>query len=309
MGAFSNIIGDFDDAGTVSGAATGGTGTYTVATNGRGTATTTLTVLGKPQTSNLVLYMVSPSEALFMTTGNPNTEAILSGELKKQTGPFSTAALFGNVNGNGFVFYTSGVNPGNAGGNVTAVGQATFTNATGNATVTIDENNNGTLKSSPSGSATFAVEATGRMTVMGLGSTPPIIYLVDANTGFSVGTDNGVPFGYLERQIGTAFGTSSISGSFFFGGDAPTTGAQYQSGTANFNSPSGGTSSINGKADDSGPNGLKTENISGGYSFSVSSTPPGKGTVGTNSIAYAISVTKIVFMSTGTDPEIFVGQK
>jgi hypothetical protein len=308
-GNFTNIIGDFDDAGTVSGAATGGTGTYTVATNGRGTATTTLTVLGKSQTSNLVLYMVSPSEALFMTTGNPNTEAILTGELKKQTGPFSTAALFGNVNGNGFVFYTSGVNPGNAGGNVTAVGQATFTNATGDATVTIDENNNGTLKSSPSGSATFAVDTTGRMTVMGLGTTPPIIYLVDANTGFSVGTDNGVPFGYLERQIGTTFGTSSISGSFFFGGDAPTTGAQYQSGTANFNSPSGGTSSVNGKADDSGPNGLKTENISGGYSFSVSSTPPGKGTVGTNSIAYAISVTKIVFMSTGGNPEIFVGQK
>jgi hypothetical protein len=241
-----------------------------------------------------------------MTTGNPNTEAILSGEMKKQTGPFSTAAL----SGNGFVFYTSGVNPGNAGGNVTAVGQATFTSAIGNATVTIDENNNGTLKSNPSSSATFAVDATGRMTVLsGLGSTPPIIYLIDSNSGFSVGTDNGVPFGYVERQSGSSFTTSSISGSFFFGGDAPTTGAQYQSGTAIFNSPLNGTSSINGKADDSGPNGLKTENISGGYSFSVSSTPPGKGTVGTNSIAYAISVAKIVFMSTGTDPEIFVGQK
>jgi hypothetical protein len=189
------------------------------------------------------------------------------------------------------------------------VGQATFTSTTGNATVTVDENNNGTLKPEVSGPAVFSVDATGRMTVMGLGSTPPIIYLIDSNSGFSVGTDNGVPFGYVERQTSSVFQTSSISGSFFFGGDAPTTGAQYQSGTASFNAPAGGTSSINGKADDSGPNGLKTENISGGYSFSVSSTPPGKGTVGTNSIAYAISVTKIVFMSTGTDPEIFVGQK
>jgi hypothetical protein len=309
-GMFPNIIGDFDDAGTVSGPVTGGTGTYTVAANGRGTATTTLTILGKAQTSNLVLYMVSSSvsssEVLFMTTGNPNTEAILSGELKKQAGPFSTAAL----NGNGFVFYTTGVNPGNAGGNVTAVGQATFTTTAGNATVTIDENNNGTLKPEQHiTSAVFNLDATGRMTVMGLGTTPPIIYLVDANSGFSVGTDNGVPFGYVERQAGSAFQTCSIAGSFYFGGDAPTTGAQYQSGTASFNCPSGGTSSINGKADDSGPNGLKTENISGGYSFSVSSTPPGKGTVGSNSIAYAISVTKIVFMSTGANPEIFVGQR
>jgi hypothetical protein len=309
-GMLNNFSTDFDDAGTVSGNVTVGSGTYTMAANGRGTATTTLTILGKAQTSNLVLYMVSSSvsssEVLFMTTGNPNTEAILSGEMKKQTGPFSTAAL----SGNGFVFYTSGVNPGNAGGNVTAVGQATFTSAIGNATVTIDENNNGTLKSNPSSSATFAVDATGRMTVLsGLGSTPPIIYLIDSNSGFSVGTDNGVPFGYVERQSGSSFTTSSISGSFFFGGDSPTTGAQYQSGTAIFNSPLNGTSSINGKADDSGPNGLKTENISGGYSFSGSSTPPGKGTVGTNSIAYAISTTKLVFMSTGADPEIFVGQK
>jgi hypothetical protein len=308
MGSLGTFSADFDDAGTVSGNVTVGSGTYTMAANGRGTATTTL-----PQTGNLVLYMVSPSEALFMTTGNPNTEAILSGELKKQTGPFSTAALFGNVNGNGFVFYTSGVNPGNAGGNVTAVGQATFTNATGNATVTIDENNNGTLKPEVSGPAVFSVDATGRMTVMGLGSTPPIIYLIDSNSGFSVGTDNGVPFGYVERQSSNAFQTSSIAGSFFFGGDAPTTGAQYQSGTANFNSPSGGTSSISGKTDDSGPTGLKTDILSPStgwtYSFSVSSNPPGKGTVGPNSIAYAISVSKIVFMSTGGNPEIFVGQK
>jgi hypothetical protein len=110
-------------------------------------------------------------------------------------------------------------------------------------------------------------------------------------------------------QIGSNFQTSSIPGSFFLGGDAPTTGVSYNSGTANFNKPANGTSSVNGKSYDSGPNGLKTENISGGYSFSVASSPVGKGTVGPNSIAYAISVTKLVFMSTGADPEIFVGQK
>jgi hypothetical protein len=308
-GNFTNIIGDFDDAGTVSGAATGGTGTYTVATNGRGTATTTLTVLGKSQTSNLVLYMVSPSEALFMTTGNPNTEAILTGELKKQTGsPFAATSLASS----GFVFYATGIHPPDS-GNVTTIGQTTFAmnpnpDGTLNGAVTLDENDNGVEKAVQTGTGTFNIASTGRTTLT-FGNSLTILYLIDTNSAFVVGTDNGVPFGYAERQTNSVFQTSSISGSFFLGGDAPTTGAQYQSGTANFNSPSGGTSSINGKADDSGPNGLKTENISGGYSFSVSSTPPGKGTVGTNSIAYAISVTKIVFMSTGGNPEIFVGQK
>lgn len=108
----SNFSADFDDAGTVSGPVTGGTGTYTVAANGRGTVTTTLTILGKPQTSNLVLYMVSPSEALFMTIGNPNTEAILGGELKKQTGnAFAATSLAGS----GFVFYATGIHPRRAG--------------------------------------------------------------------------------------------------------------------------------------------------------------------------------------------------
>jgi hypothetical protein len=58
-GSFTNISGDFDDAGIVSGNATGGSGSYTIATSGRGTATPSITVLGKPSTSNLVLYMVS----------------------------------------------------------------------------------------------------------------------------------------------------------------------------------------------------------------------------------------------------------
>jgi hypothetical protein len=252
--------------------------------------------------------MVSPSEALFMTTDLLSSgKPIQSGELKKQTGPFSTTAL----DGNGYVFYTSGVNPLNGGGNVTAVGQATFT-TNGNATVTIDENNNGTSKPEQTGSATFAVAPNGRMTVTGLGSTPPVIYLIDSNSGFSVGTDNGVPFGFVEKQSGGPFSTASFTGPlpFFFGDDAPTTGpSSYNSGTVIFD----GLGGLTGIGDGSGPNGLKKDIISpssrGTYSFSVNSSPQGKGTVGTNSIAYAISGSKIVFMSTGTDPKMSVVQK
>ena len=281
-----------------------------MAASGRGTAIITTTAL---RTNNLVLYMVSSSEILAMTTDNINTPSavlsIYSGELRKQTGPFSTNTL----DTKNYVYYVEGVD-GSNGGNDTVLGQATFT-TNGNATLTIDENTNGTLKPTVSGPASFAIASNGRTTITasGAGSPPPILYLIDSSSAFIVGTDNAVGFGNFEMQTSGGFRTSSISGSFFLGGDAPTTGVSYNSGTANFNSPAGGTSSISGKRDDSGPTGLKTEILSPNtgwtYSFSVSSSTPGKGTVGPNSIAYAISVSKIVFMSTGGNPEIFVGQK
>jgi hypothetical protein len=310
-GTLSNISTDFDDAGST-GNLTGGSGSYSMATNalsGRGTATITITGAG---TSNLVLYMVSSSEILGTTTDSLiSGKPITSGELKKQTGPFSTAAL----NNNGYVFYVTGVNPSNGGGNVTVVGQATFT-TNGNAAVTIDENNNGTSKPEQTGSAIFTVASNGRMTVTGLGSTPPVIYLIDSNSGFSVGTDNGVPFGFVEKQTGGPFSTASISGQFFFGGDAPTTGRSYDSGTVTFD----GAGGITGSDDKSGPNGLGKDVLSpsngGTYSFSTTSTPQGKGTVSTDSMAaYVISGSKIVFIrwlanSTALkDPELFVVQK
>lgn len=315
-GALTSVTQDYDVAGptaNVAGNTTGGSGSYIMAVNaasGRGTATIMTSGLG---TNNLVLYMVSSSEILAMTTDNINIPnavlSIYSGELRKQTGPFPTTTL----DGNNYVLYLTGVDH-SSGGNDTVIGQATFT-TNGNATVTIDENNNGTLKPTVSGSVNFPITSNGRATIPGLGtgSHPSILYLIDANSAFVVGTDNAVAFGYVEKQIGSAFATSSISGSFFLGGDAPTTGVSYKSGTASFNSPASGTSSISGKSDDSGPNGLKTDILSPAtgwtYSFSGSSNPTGKGTVGPNSIAYAISVTKIVFMSTSANPEIFVGQR
>jgi hypothetical protein len=313
-GTLTNFTLDSDDAGIVSGNLTGGFGSYSMATNapsGRGNATTTITAPGgTATTTNFVLYMVSPSEALFMTTDLLSSgKPIQSGELKKQTGPFSATAL----NGNGYVLYTSGVNPANGGGDSTAVGQATFT-TNGNATVTIDENNNGTSKPEQTASAIFTVAPNGRMTVTGLGSNPPVIYLIDSNSGFSVGTDNGVPFGFVEKQTGGPFSTASFTGPFFFGGDAPTTGpSSYDSGTVIFD----GLGGITGNGDGSGPSGLKKDVIGGSngtYSFSASSIPQGQGSISAEQRAYVISSSKIVMMrwvnsAVLKDPELYIIQK
>jgi uncharacterized repeat protein (TIGR01451 family) len=305
-GTFTSIIGDFDDAGIVSGNATGGSGPYTMTASGRGTATPTITVVGKSSTSNLILYMVSSSEVLFMTADPQSTgKPVISGEFKKQTGPFSATTL----DNTGYVFYVMGIDPSN-GGNDIVLGQTAFT-TNGNATTTVDDNDNGVLQTEQTGPATFAIATNGRTTLSGLGAgaNPPILYLIDSTSGFLVGTDSQAQFGFVEQQTGGPFSNASISGAFFFGGDAPTTASQYQSGTVNLD----GAGNVTGSGDVAGPSGLKVDAISpsngGTYSFSSSSTPVGKGTVGTNMIAYVISGSKIIFMSAGTDPEVFIVQK
>jgi uncharacterized repeat protein (TIGR01451 family) len=304
-GTLSNFTADFDDGGTATGNLTGGTGTYTVATTGRGTATTTTTVLGKTGTTNNVLYMVSSSEILFMSKDSLLAGAsITSGQIKAQTGPFLTTTLDNNDYG----FYAAGL--GMNGGNDTVIGQATFT-TNGNATLTSDENNNGTLGTEQVTAATFIIASNGRTTISGSGAGmhPPILYLIDSNSAFIVGTDPAVSFGFLEKQTAGSVSTTSISGTFFFGGDAPNTGSHYDSGTAILD----GAGGITGTDDSSGPNGLSKAAISpsngGTYSFSTSFTPQGKGTVGNNSIAYVISGSKLVFMQTGQNPEVYVIQK
>jgi hypothetical protein len=305
-GHITNLIGDFDDAGTVSGPVTGGSGTYTPPNaNGRATVTTTLTVLGKASTTHLVVYMVSSSEALMMSTDSSFAgNTIFSGELKKQTGPFTATTL----DSNDYVFYLDGI--GSNGGNDTAIAQLTFTTM-GNATLTRDENDNGTLGTEKVGPVTAAIESSGRATFTGTGAGnhPAVVYLIDSSTGFIVGTSGAAESGFGEKQTGGPFSDASLSGQFFFGGDAPVPALQYESGTAIFD----GAGNVNGTGDNSGPNGLGSDIISpatgGTYSFSATSMPQGKGTVGNNSIAYAISGSKLVFMKTNSNPEITIVQK
>jgi hypothetical protein len=325
-GTLSNISLDYDDAGSI-GTLAGGSGSYSLATNapnGRGTAQTTITSVSGMVTNNFVTYVVSSSETLAMSadTLGPNTP-IQSGDMKLQTGPFSTSGL---TSGSGYVFYAFGFDHSN-GGSVTTLGQSEFTTNTGNATLTTDENDDGISQTEAIGPAVFTVASSGRMTGTGagLGSNPPIIYLVDSTQGFIVGTDGIVSFGYIQEQTLSSFSTSTITGAFFFGGSAPTTGSSHDSGTVNF-SPGIPTGTITGTDDASGPNytlgcvqncggGLEpNSSISRTYTFSTAPTAPGQGKVGNQTLAYIISASKVVSMqmgtSTNTNPaEVFIVQQ
>jgi hypothetical protein len=307
-GTVTNTSFDFDDGGTT-GTLTGGSGSYSLATNapgGRGTVQITINSV----TSNYAFYVVSPSDAFVVSTDATDANhPIISGESLLQTGPFSTSVL----NGGEYVFYSGGVDPSN-GGSDTVLGQSQFTTS-GNATVTVDENQNGISRAESSGAAAFSVASNGRTTATGavLGYSF-VLYMVDSTQGFVVGLDPMASSGYVQKQTPSSFSTSTVSGQFFFGGGAPTDGGDFDSGTANF-SPGTPSGKLTGTDDDSSPDylidcpqsggctggGLQPNGaFSGTYDFTTAPTAPGQGNIGSQTIAYIISPSKIVMMQTGT---------
>ena len=209
VSALSNVSEDVEDNGTASGQITGGSGSFTLATNasnGRGTGSVSI----GHGTSDFVLYMVSSSEALFMTTDALSSNSIVSGEVKLQTGPFSTSML----NNSNYVFYGSGIDLSNNNANSAALGQIAIT-TNGMATETLDQNSGGTEQPEQGQSITFNVAANGRATVGGGSGNAPIFYFINSSAGYLVGTDNTDVFGYLQQQSGAPYSNASLSGTYF----------------------------------------------------------------------------------------------
>jgi len=205
---------DSDDAGTL-GTDVSLSGTYTApsSTNGRGTAT--LTVSGV--TTNYSFYVVSASSLLMMETdavsaGNP----LVGGPVLQQSG-------LGNLS-----LSETGALETTATCDVTsAQAEAGVLNAasTGSGSGTIgflaaDRNCGGTMTqlSSPQSGSYSIDETTGRTTVsipLSDGTTyTPVLYLVASNEAFVVGTDSGVSFGFLQGQSGGPYSAASLSGTY-----------------------------------------------------------------------------------------------
>ena len=315
-GNVTNVAFDINVNGTVQ-TLTGLSGSYSLATNapgGRGIGQTVISIQGGAVAANYALYVVSPSDFFIISTDPTDaSHPIFSGEVKLQTGPFSTSML---ASGSGYVFYTSGFDDGN-GGSITILGQAQFTTNTGTATVTVDFNDSGIGGTLGSIQATFTVDSSGRMTATGLGPRPPVFYLVDSTQGFLVGANTTVDSGYFQQQTLSSFSISTISGQFFFGGGAATIGGPFESGILNF-SPGTPSGTITGTVDSSRPNfllfcvqdcgggGLQPNNsFSAPYAFPTAPVAPGQFCLfgdcpGGGALGYIISPTKMVLMQTGT---------
>jgi len=303
----SNLDLDVDDGGALITNNTSASGTFSISSTGRGTVAIT-----SQATNNYVLYVVDSSRAFLLSSDVLGKGApILSGEARKQTAAtFSSTSL----DYNGYVFYSSGVDPKN-GGNDLVIGQAEFA-ANGNFTFTLDEDDNGIINGSNSGNEqTLAdvatIAANGRATLAQGG----VLYLVGTDSAFFVGTDNLAGSGFLQQQSGAPFNATSLSGQFAFGGLAPVTAVPFDTGTGTLD----GVSSLSLTGDLQTPSG-PFASVPFTYSYAVTSGSTGRFTLTATSnlsqdppgVGFIVSGSEIIFLQLGPYPGsviLFVGQK
>ena len=202
---------DLNDAGT--------TGTYTVETagtsttpdtNGRITVNPTWNTLG---TSNYVIYLVSGSKGLLMTSGDSATTVVMAGEVDLQSVTPSASSLDGTM-----VFYLTGMNSG--GGASVGLVAADGTSSVG---VTDYQDKAGTPQTTPTTfTCTYAVDSYGRMSLSGsaaacTGSGTPVLYISGTNSAFMLGTGGAVDIGNAEPQVGSDFTVAYLSGTYYTG--------------------------------------------------------------------------------------------
>jgi hypothetical protein len=278
---------------------------YSLTSNGRGTLTIAIT---PTVISHDFIYGVSSTEALFMNSDAQTSTLIGAGEALKQTGAgaFTNSSLSGT-----YVGYSSALGS-TAGTNATDLFLLSLSN--GNVTGTDTRNDGSTFGSqSIAAGTTYAVAPSGRTLTTG-GGHPPVLYLVNSNEAFFLGSNGRVDSGFFQSQTST----SAPSGIFGFGTidpeDVNAVNASVNSGVATFASPN--ISAIN----DNNSNGFQAVGTTNNATFSVDSTGlvhiPSTCTVSATSttcqlIIYIISPTKAVVMDTSgaTNSAIQVADK
>src|SRR3989440_9005785 len=158
------------------------TGSYTVSSNGRGTMIFTVGT----QTVNMSLYMISASEALFISVDPQSSVAPFMGSALEQSGgPFSTSSMSGPS-----VLYVSGLcgscGPGSTIASDLIAGIFTVSNS-GSYSFNGDESKAGAI-SSFNYTAAVSVAPNGRVTALG-GGRPPLLYLVSPSRAFAMLVD------------------------------------------------------------------------------------------------------------------------
>jgi len=225
---------DINDGGVLQSALTGGSGTYSVASNGRGTGTLTIGT----DSLNLAFYVVSAQEVLLTNTGTPSSASpIVSGEAISAAGPFSATSLQ-----NSHMFHTAGLAPT---GPDPSIGILSFDGVSA-FTGTQFEDQAGTLGTTPLSGAYTVDSKTGRFSFLpsstnaqSLGDHPLVGYVVPVPgtltrqdcvqlarcvTGFLLSTDATAQAGQLEFQTPNPappppFSSLYVAGYYFYGTD------------------------------------------------------------------------------------------
>ena len=210
---------DFNDGGQVLTGTISAGSVYSVASTGRGTATI-ISTASNPV--NLVLYMVSASEVLFLQDDGAGS-AVVAGQALLQTGPFTNSSLSGNM--------VIGIEV----GGLQAQAGLISANGSGSLSISVDGNVGGTA-TSYTGTGNYLVDSNGRVALTNITSTSytgvtwcmltgggegcnwsPVFYLVSQNKAFIVGNGANASFGEMEPQTGSSFTNASLEGNFMGG--------------------------------------------------------------------------------------------
>lgn len=257
---------DVNDGGSVAPTYASFSGSYTVDSTGRGTATLLIPGLGSG-VLDFTFYVVSANEFLIISAdpiGQNNF--ILGGPAEIQNGaPFSSASFDG-----GSIFSMSGTN-GNAPQDM--VGRFGF-DGSSNVTVNFDENNGGNITVGGAMTGAYDLELNGRGTLNLDNSsngnvTVWYVYATGPNQGFVMDASTAAAgIGEITPQaIIPPYSNSDILGSYLFGsGDLIMQSTPLYSGVSSFD----GGSSIHGQGMDSG-----AEDISQASAFGASQVVTG----------------------------------
>jgi hypothetical protein len=299
---------DSDDSSSGISSSVAWAGTYSVASDGRGTATITTT----QSTTNYAFYVVSATQMLMIETdsaGNP----LVGGSILQQAdnGQFNDSSLNATS-----VFQTTAL-PTSSG---TAEAQTQVglyvTNGSGGSTLSSDLNTGGQLTSPVSqctqlDPCTYAVASNGRVTLTNSGfqNSQPVLYLVVPNEAFIIGTDAAVTFGFMEAQSVPQqgfFSNASLSGTYAGGSIArvqPSISNEASAAAAD------GAGNLTFTTDISGVTGLyQNQPFAGTYSVAVNGRTVLTESGNEAAILYLLSGTQFFTLATGADQKIDLSQ-
>jgi len=269
-------------------------GTYSFASNGRGTLT--FTPSGSASAVGAVLYAVSSTDALILGSHDQTLNNAFGGEMLQQIGgPFANSALSGTS-----IVYFSSLNRGAPSSANVTIGTGT-TNGSGSFTAgTLWQNNSGTISSQSLNGTTYAATGNGRVLVTSGITNPPVFWVVSANEAFMLDPSGSVESGMLEPQTSTSAPTATYA----FGTINPEDLSNDDNvGVATF---SGGN--ISGTSDDNasgsitvnqtfGPTGVSVDSTGLGSIGAAGCTVGGTGSTGCRQIFYVISANRAVLLN------------
>jgi Putative Ig domain len=286
---------DVDDAGSLSGPITGGTGSISSisATTGRATAVFNA---GAGATFNLAVYVVNANELFVVSTDTLSASTVLIAGRAIVTGSsFSNSSLNGK-----YILHLS-----SSGGGSASVSLGLLTLSGGTINGTLYQYQGGVASSNPLNAGTYNVNTTsGRVSITGAGNHNPVLYLptpTDGISAFIIGTDGAGTFGIAEFQPTATYSTTSLSGNggkFFTSTEDPSDNTIDTHVATVTVTPS--TGAVTGSQDSSGPNSpfLQVGKAITG-TFVINSD--GTGNLGTGTVLLT-NGTKIFFIDEGGGP-------